>query len=164
MYKALVIAVAFSLSGTALAACPANTPVDTARWIYTQHADFYVKGKGGPQYLSATLFEWLKKDWACQASGDQCAVSANPWTDAQDGDIQEPVTWKQVSSVDKQVVVEMNYLLGYKNAPAQPGVEQTTRLLLTRNPTTQCWVLDNLQGPGDLPLLEALQEFPYDGD
>lgn len=164
MYKALVFAVAFSLSGTALAACPANTPVDTARWIYTQHADFYVKGKGGPQYLSATLFEWLKKDWACQASGDQCALSANPWTDAQDGDIQEPITWQQVSSVDKQVVVEMNYLLGYRNAPAQPGVEQTTRLLLTRNPGTQCWVLDNLQGPGDLPLLEALQEFPYDGD
>lgn len=164
MYKAIVCAVAFSFSGAALAACPANTPTDTARWIYTQHADFYVKGKGGPQYLSATLLEWLKKDWACQGSGDVCAITANPWTDAQDGDVQQPITWKQVSSSEGQVVVEMSYLLGYKNAPGQQAVEQTTRLLMAKSPASQCWVLDNVQGPGDRPLLEALQEFPYDGD
>ncbi|WNW10552.1 DUF3828 domain-containing protein [Pseudomonas sp. DTU_2021_1001937_2_SI_NGA_ILE_001] len=164
MYKALAFAAAFSLSAPALAACPANTPADTARWIFTQHADFYVKGKGGPQYLSANLLDWLKKDWACQANGDMCAISADPWTDAQDGEVQQPVTWKQVSNADGQAVVEMSYLLGYKNAPAQQGVEQTTRLLLVKSPASQCWVLDNLQGPGDRPLLDALQEFPYDGD
>lgn len=164
MYKALAFAVVSSLCATAHAACPATTPADTARWIYTQHADFYVKGKGGPQYLSATLLEWLKKDWACQGTGDLCAISANPWTDAQDGDVQEPVEWKQVSSEDNQAVVEMKYALGYKNVPAQPGIEQTTRLVLARSPGSQCWVLGNLQGPGDRPLLEALQEFPYDGD
>ena len=101
MSRTVAIAFACLLSTTAHAACPAATPVDTARWIYEKHQDFYLNGKGSADYLSKPLLSLLKKDWACQ-NGDQCAVSANPWTDAQDGDVQKPIDWKLVSTSDKQ--------------------------------------------------------------
>ncbi|KAA8719212.1 DUF3828 domain-containing protein [Pseudomonas cannabina] len=162
MSRTVALAFAFLLSFTAQAACPAATPVDTARWIYEKHQDFYLKNKGGAEYLSKSLLSLLKKDWACQ-NGDQCAVSANPWTDAQDGDVQKPIEWKLVSTSDKQAVVEMTYNLGYKDAPQQPVSSQTTRLLLAKN-ANKCWVLDNLQGPQGVALGQALEEFPYEGD
>ncbi|QDW01040.1 DUF3828 domain-containing protein [Pseudomonas sp. KBS0707] len=162
MSRTVAIAFACLLSSTAQAACPAATPVDTARWFYEKHQDFYLSGKGSADYLSKPLLGLLKKDWACQ-NGDQCAVSANPWTDAQDGDVQKPIDWKLVSNSDKQAVVEMTYNLGYKDAPQQPVTSQTTRLLLTKN-ASSCWVLDNLQGPQGVALMQTLEEFPYEGD
>ncbi|AHG40693.1 hypothetical protein N018_10720 [Pseudomonas syringae CC1557] len=162
MSRTVAIALACLLSSAAQAACPAATPVDTARWIYEKHQDFYLKDKGGADYLSKSLLSLLKKDWACQ-NGDQCAVSANPWTDAQDGDVQKPIDWKLVSNSDKQAVVEMTYNLGYKDAPQQPVSSQTTRLLMAKN-ANSCWVLDNLQGPQGVALGQALEEFPYEGD
>jgi len=164
MSKPLAFAVACLLSSTAHAACPAATPVDSARWIYEKHQDFYVNGKGSADYLSKPLLTLLKRDWTCQGpGGDQCAIDANPWTDAQDGDVQKPIEWKLVSTSDKQAVVEMIYVLGYKDAPQQAPMTQTSRLLLAKN-ANSCWVLDNLQGPQDNLLVETLQNFPYEGD
>ncbi|MFJ4142974.1 DUF3828 domain-containing protein [Pseudomonas sp. NPDC089734] len=157
MSKSLAIAFACLFSTAAQAAsCPAGTPVEMARWIYTNHHDFYVSGKGGPEYLSKALLGLLKKDWSCQEPGDQCAISADPWTGTQDSEAPRSVDWKLVSTADKLAVVEMIYPLGSST--------QSTRLLLTRNPGNQCWVLDNLQGPDDVSLVQMLQDFPYDGD
>jgi hypothetical protein len=162
MLKRIAIAFACTLPAVALA-CPATTPVDTARWIYTTHADFYFRGEAKAQYLSSTLRELLNKDWKCQEPGDQCAIGANPWTSAQDGDVLKPVTWKLASASDKKAVVEMSYPFGSENSEIKP-VAQTTSLSLIKNPGTQCWVLDDLTGPDGTSLLQALQAFPYDGD
>ncbi len=157
MSRSLAIVLAACVFSSAIqAACPAGTPVDTARWIYTNHHDFYVSGKGGPEYLSKNLLALLKKDWSCQQPGDQCAISADPWTGTQDNEVIQATEWKLVSSSDKQAVVEMVYPLGAST--------QSTRLLLARNPGGQCWVLDNLQGPDDVSLVQTLQDFPYEGD
>ncbi|GFM87890.1 hypothetical protein PSCICO_32890 [Pseudomonas cichorii] len=156
MSRPLAIILACLFSTAAQAACPAGTPVDTARWIYTNHHDFYVSGKGGPEYLSKNLLGLLKKDWSCQQPGDQCAISADPWTGTQDNEVIKAVEWKQVSSSDKQAVVEMVSPLGAST--------QSTILLLIKNPGSQCWVLDNIQSPDDVSLVQTLQDFPYEGD
>ncbi|MCF5709875.1 DUF3828 domain-containing protein [Pseudomonas syringae] len=164
MSRTLAIAIACLLSSTAQAACPAATPADTAKWIYEKHQDFYINGKGSADYLSKPMLSLLKRDWTCQGPGsDQCAITANPWTDAQDGDVQKPIDWKQVSSEDKQAVVEMTYLLGYRDAPQQAPATQTSRLRLVKNPNG-CWALDDLQGPQEVALTQTLQDFPYEGD
>ncbi len=62
MSRTAAIAIACLLSSTVQAACPAASPVDTARWIYEKHQDFYVNGKGGADYLSKPLLSLLKKD------------------------------------------------------------------------------------------------------
>ncbi|MEE5044043.1 DUF3828 domain-containing protein [Pseudomonas alliivorans] len=164
MSRSLALVIACLLSSTAHAACPAATPVDTGRWIYEKHQDFYINGKGSADYLSKPLLSLLKRDWTCQGpGGDQCAIAANPWTDAQDGDVQKPIEWKLVSNEDKQAVVEMTYMLGYKDAPQQAPASQTSRLRLVKNPNG-CWALDDLQGPQEVALTQTLQDFPYEGD
>lgn len=68
MSRTVAIAFACLLSSTAQAACPAATPVDTARWFYEKHQDFYLSGKGSADYLSKPLLGLLKKDWADRKS------------------------------------------------------------------------------------------------
>jgi hypothetical protein len=162
MLKRIAIAFACTLPAVALA-CPAKNPLDTARWIYSNHADFYVNGKGGPDYLSSALRDLLKRDWKCQEPGDQCAIDANPWTNAQDGEVMQPVKWALVSSSDKQAVVEMSYGFAFNTAGETPK-PVTSRLMMVKNPSSQCWVLDNLIGPEQISLAQTLQAFPYDGD
>jgi hypothetical protein len=36
--------------------------------------------------VTPALFKLLEKEWACVAAGQVCAVDADPWLAAQDGD------------------------------------------------------------------------------
>lgn len=160
MPKRFAIAFAGMLS-TAAMACPAPDPVKTASWIFSNHYDFYVSGKGNAEYLSSGLLGLLKTDWKCQEAGDVCAIDADPWLNAQDGTATK-AKWELVSSSDKQAVVEMKYSFVLEGSP-QPAENKASRLLLSKN-SNQCWVLDNLTGPEGVALTSTLKNYPYDGD
>ena len=151
-----------TLAGEAAAGCPAAGPVDTTRWIFANHSDFYVFERGSREYLSGALLQLLRRNWRCEAPGEVCAVDAYPWTNTQDGDVLEPITYRLVSSTRTRAVVEMAYTFGWPDTPER-NEPVVSLIALTKDPESGCWVMDDLVGAQGRSLRNALEEFPYDG-
>jgi hypothetical protein len=160
MLRSLSIAVALGVFSTA-SACPASDAIGTARWIQATHYAFYVSGNGSREFLSAPLFQLLKDDWKCQNANEICAIGANPWTEAQDGEILGQPSFRTVSSGRTTAKVEMTYLFGWREM-ADKAVSQRSYLYLAKDPATYCWVLDDLVGPQGQSLRQALTTFRHE--
>lgn len=131
------------VSAGSLNACPVTDPVAAARAMYTEHHDFYAD-PAHVDFLSPALTKLLKRDWACQAPGDECAIGADPWVDAQDGGALAPIEYVQISTDATSAIVEMRYRFGWEEM-ADQAVPLTTTIALVRTSATGCWLLDDLR-------------------
>jgi len=150
----LLMSIAWSAS--ALADMPSD-PVAVAQSLYAGHHDFYVADAPDAAVLSPQLLALLQRDWRCQAPGDECAISADPWTAAQEGEALPPVRYRLHSDDAGQAIVEMRYPFGWADDMAA-ATEQKTLVVLVRGKSG--WLLDDLRVGGQ-SLSKILRDYDY---
>ena len=150
----LALTGALSAAAPALAACKADSPLATARWVF-EHA-YHFASQAAPDaqdYLSPALLALLRKEWDCRSSGGACALDADPWTEARAGEPGDPIVFSLVASPIERRRVAVRYL--FESAPAR------SELSLVQDAGTQCWVVDDLAGRKDTSLRRRLQQHVY---
>ncbi|UXI68598.1 hypothetical protein [Tahibacter amnicola] len=146
---------AASCGGQAAASCP-GSPDAAARMLYEQHYGFYRADAGGSAPLAPALRSLLVRDWQCQAPGEVCALGADPWVNAQDGDIHGPIRYVAGAHGARHATVWLHYRFGITAASAR---QVATRLDLERDPVSSCWLLEDVTGPGGESLRKTLRQF-----
>lgn len=152
----------FSLLTThpAIADCLGADPLVAAKAFYQHHVDFYY---ADPSKLSDVVTPRLLKVLAANfdCSDDQeCALDSDPWVDAQDGDIAEPVTFDLGDHTADQASVTMHYIFALSATEREP---QQISLKLQRN--DQCWRVDDMITPRGNSLVDEITEwFKTNGD
>ncbi|HJW05693.1 MAG TPA: hypothetical protein VJ527_04280 [Rhodanobacter sp.] len=152
-----VIALALTMlwSSSGYPRCVSN-PVKVAKTFYTQHHDFYFEDpKTVSAFVAPRLLASLKLEHACQ-QGELCAIEAVPWTNAQDGEIAEPVTFKAAEQTGTHAVVEMRYIFVVNESNRRP---QQVHLIFERSEPGACWLLSDLVGPGGNSLVAHIEHW-----
>lgn len=155
MLSAIALSVLMSsVAAGSAAACVAPDPLATARYIHDERLLFYADEGASADLISPALFKLLKRDWQCQAPGDICAIEADPWVNAQDGDVLGPIEYRELSNADGRAVVQMDYRFGFAENAADAQT-QSTALVLVQDAGDHCWRLDDLR-VNDAPSLKQL--------
>ena len=161
-HRLLVVAI-LAWATQAGAACVAGDPVATARWIFANDRGFALQQTGRDlskraNYLSASLYGLLRADWKCQdVEKGACALDADPWINAQDGEQLSPINFVLSSSVGSKATVRMNYRFGWSDTSNPPPVPAETRMEFSRDAKTGCWQLDDLVGREGVSLKRVLK-------
>ncbi len=137
------------------ASCEADDPVAVAKSFYSKHAQFSSEDPAKIKaIITSRLFAALDQEYKC-AQGQICALEADPWTDAQDGDIGKPVEFATVSNSGLEANVSMTYpfILGKKQR------QKHTTLLLQRKSATDCWLIGDLIGPRGESLVQGIEKW-----
>ncbi len=155
----LIALAAFSIS-TSHAACVADGPLATAKWIEEQQHSFYAETpQDAERFLSRDLLALLRLEWACR---ELCAIEADPWTGTQDGEALPPLKFAVLNRRSALAMVAMSYRFGWSDAPAQKVVPRTARLRLVLDVTDRCWKLDDLiDGDRGRSLKRALRQYDF---
>jgi hypothetical protein len=134
-------------------------PEKMANYIFTASPDFYTYKTEIPDIVSLKLGKLLGRDWKCQEPGELCALDVYPWTQAQDGDVLDPVHFHTKNINGSYAVVEMTYTFGWVETTS--GREpRRNELLLVQEGASSCWRLDDIIS-GDWSLKEALSSWPH---
>lgn len=140
----------------AYAACASDDPAVAAKSFYTRHARFSSEDPARiKSIISPRLFEALNREYKC-AQGQICAIEADPWTDAQDGEIGKPVGFATASNSGVEATVSMTYPFVLDKAHPQ---QQRVTLLFRRESATDCWLLGDLIGPLGDSLLQSIEKW-----
>ena len=133
-----------------------SDPADAAKTFYSQHPNFYCEDpKTVSDLVAPRLLAALKLEYAC-AQGEICAIEAVPWTDAQDGDVSAPITFKASDRAVSHAVVDMRYTFVLSKSERQP---QRVQLKFERSDPSACWLLSDLVEPGGDSLLAQLEKW-----
>lgn len=141
--------------------CVAKDPAATAQWVFEHASQFYVFKEGSPKYLSAELYKLLKRDWKCQEPGELCAIEADPWTNAQDGSLLKPVTYRVASQSAQTASVEMSATFGWEDQPQENKPTTVTLKLVRADAKKGCWLLDDIVHDKD-SFKQGLSAFEYE--
>jgi hypothetical protein len=163
-----VVATALAWATQSGAACVADDPVATARWIYANDRGFAFHQSGRDlskrvTYLSPALYALLRADWECQKVEEGiCALDADPWLNAQDGEELPPVNFLLTSTVSSKATVTMTFRFGWQDTNSPVPVPAEARLELSRDAQSGCWQLDDLIGRKGVSLKKQLKDYPHD--
>lgn len=150
---ALAAALVGAFAAPAHAACLGETPLTAARAWFQQHYAFWNEPPAVLRELFAPpLLDLLEREQACTAEG-VCAIDADPWLDAQDGEARDPEYFAEGRDA---VRLRYRYVLD-ERMPAQPR-----ELRLRFSGADRCWRAADLIGPDGRSLLQALAA--YHGD
>lgn len=154
---AIVLACLIALSAfhSAYAACAIDDPAAVAKSFYSKHANFSSEDPAKIKTIvTPRFFDALDREFKC-AQGQICALEADPWMDAQDGDIGKPVEFATASNSGVEATVSMTYPFVLGKTHSQKRVT----LLLQRESPTNCWLLSDLVGPRGESLVRAIEEW-----
>lgn len=149
-----------SVAAASTAPCVAPDPLATARYIHDERRLFYADEGASADFISPPLYKLLKRDWQCQSPGDICAIEADPWVNAQDGDVLGPIEYRELSNADGRAVVRMDYRFGFAENGAD-AQSQSTSLVLVQDATDHCWRIDDLRVNDDPSLKQILEAFEF---
>ncbi|MCL7713341.1 hypothetical protein [Stenotrophomonas mori] len=146
--------------------CPGD-PLDSptghvVRALYRQFPRFHADPEPARALLSDGLLALLRKDAACAAGNGRCAIEADPWTAARDGDPAGPLHYRRLG-VEKDAEghdVAARVELCYRSTLGESPEPHCVVLSLTRGPRT-AWQLDDLVSPDGQSLRGALQAYHY---
>lgn len=145
---------AVTLAPAAVADCKADGPLATARWVFEHAYRFYAQSAPeAAEILSPALLALLEKEWQCKAAGGVCALDADPWTDSNDAQAEDPIVFSLVASPLDRRRVAVRYV--FQGEPAR------AELSLVQDPATQCWRVDDLAGRKNASLRRRLQQHAY---
>jgi hypothetical protein len=153
---ALSCLIALSPFHRAHAACAVDDPAAVAKSFYSGHAEFSSEDPAKIRaIITPRLFDALDKEYKC-AQGQICALEADPWTDAQDGQIGKPVAFATASNSGVKASVSMSYtfILDKKHRK-----QRRVTLLLQRKSLADCWLVDDLVGPRGDSLVQAIEKW-----
>jgi hypothetical protein len=153
---ALVCTVIFQFPALAQQKCRNDNPQFIAERFYSAHADFYYANPDEiKDVISNRFFIAMEKEYKCK-QGELCAIEANPWTDAQDGDMGKPVVFTTVSISEKKVLIQMDYT--FMLSDIERRVQKVT-LVFERLDTNACWLLSDFITPSGGSLLEYVEKW-----
>lgn len=138
------------------AACAVDDPAAIAKSFYSKHARFSSEDPARIRtIITSRLFDALEREYKC-AQGQICALEADPWTDAQDGEIGKPVEFATASNSGVGATVSMTYTFILDKAHRK---QQHATLLFQRKSPTDCWLFDDLVGPRGESLLQTIEKW-----
>ncbi|HTY94095.1 MAG TPA: hypothetical protein VMC02_09415 [Steroidobacteraceae bacterium] len=161
--RSALLIVILALTRDAAAACVADGPVATARWIFANekgfsHYQFPQETKLMKRFLSPGLFGLLEVEWPCQVvSEGSCAVDTDSWTNTEDGRALDPATFELASSQGIRSTVRAQFRFA-AGATAKPDTGRAT-LTLVRDARSGCWLLDDLVGMKGQSLVRQLRSY-----
>jgi len=146
--------------------CPGD-PLDSptghvVRKLYRQFPRFHADPEPARALLSDGLLALLQKDAACADENGMCAIEADPWTAAQDGDHAEPLHYRRLA-LEKDAdgnEVAASVELCYRFTLGETAEQRCAVLNLTRGPRT-AWKVDDLVSPDGQSLRATLQAYRY---
>ncbi|WIH03890.1 hypothetical protein KHF85_13575 [Xanthomonas translucens pv. graminis] len=136
---------------------PCATPLQVAQRLY-QARDFYRRPQNLDGLLTPSFAHAIKTELACaEREGIRC-LHDDPWTNAQDGDIQDTPRFTLVSGGSLATVLEvrMDYRLALRGAASKPG---TVKIELQRR-GNGCWAVSDLISPDGDSLFARLSDTP----
>lgn len=140
---AILLSVIFQQAANAT--CEKSDVAKTAKEIFTNHRDFFsVDPVTIKSLLAPELFAVLADEYSCTSQGELCAIEADPWLDAQDGDIAEPIRFTVTNQGALTASVEMNYLFVLSETQKE---NKTVTLQLKKEQSDSCWLLDDFVTP-----------------
>lgn len=154
-----------ALAKQAAAACVADGPVGTARWIYANQSGFSVYQfpqdlKLMERFLSPRLLGLLEVEWRCQVvSEGSCAVDTNSWTNTEDGAPLNPITFNLASMTALHSTVRVKFGFRSGGGNTSKPLQATAMLSLARDAKSGCWLLDDLVGMKGHSLVKQLQSY-----
>lgn len=135
----------------AQAACLGATPLAAARAWFERHYDFFNDDPAPSRDLYApALYELLRREYACTSQGELCALDADPWLDAQDGQARDPHYAQQGADAVR---------LRYRFVLDPAGPVQVRSATLRFSGAAGCWRAADLIGPDGRSLQRALRDF-----
>jgi len=140
----------------ARAACSVDDPAAVAKAFYSGHASFSSEDPAKIKTLiTPRLFGALDKEYKC-AQGQVCALEADPWTDAQDGEVGKHVVFATASNSGVKASVSMSYTFVLDKKHRKP---QRVTLLIQRKSPADRWLVDDLVGPRGDSLVQAIEKW-----
>lgn len=152
----LVFSIAPSTFHGAYGACATDDPAAISKSFYTRHAQFSSENPAKIKAIvTSRFFDALDREYKC-AQGQVCAIEADPWTDAQDGEIGKPVEFATVSNSGAEATVSMTYTFVLDKAHREP---RSAKLLFQRKSPTECWLVSDLVGPRGESLVQSVEKW-----
>lgn len=138
----------------ASAACLGATPLQAAHAWFERH---YIFWNDPPAVLrdnfAPPLLALLLSEQACSEQG-VCAIGADPWLDAQDGEARDPQF--QVEAAGEGVsTVRLRYRFVLDDGAPAPTQEVRLRF----SGKARCWRASDLVGPDGRSLVQSLREY-----
>ena len=129
-----------------------------AKYFYLSHKDFYYAEPKNIKHLVAPKFYLaLNEEHNCSAdTGNLCAIDADPWIDAQDGELSEPINFENLTNLDTKAIVKMSYIFLLSPNKKMP---QTVTMHFERSKTNACWLLSDFITPNGGSLLNHLESW-----
>lgn len=152
----LAAALALLSASTAHAGCLSDDPLVMARSFFAGHADFAFDDPAKiRELLTPRFFAALAREHRC-AKGELCAIEADPWTDAQDGDILRPATFKTTTNSGTQAEIKMSYYFALSTSQKRL---QSVALKYRHSELSGCWELADLISPSGQSLVNHLEKW-----
>lgn len=150
------IAILTILTSATLTAEVTSNPMIAANDFYRTHANFHCTDPSAIRdRITPRFFKALKSEFAVP-KGELGAIEADPWTDAQDGEIHPPVTFTCLSNSSKKASVQMSYIFFIdKNR----SWLQTVIINLEKDPTSTRWLISDLTTPHGGSLLNLIEKY-----
>jgi hypothetical protein len=158
---------ALLLAGQVAAACVADGPLATARWIFDKQSGFAVflssqDKKVMQSFLSPGLFTLLQAEWRCQVIEEGlCAFDFDPWLNADTGQVLDPVTFEVATMSSSRATVNMHFLYGWPAPDTRKPVPAVATLVLVKDAASGCWLLDDLVGRKGQSLRKAMESYKF---
>ncbi|QNH22092.1 hypothetical protein HEP73_03023 [Xanthomonas sp. GW] len=153
--RRFVAILAFLPALAAAQAPPCATPLQVAQRLY-QARDFYRRPQNLDGLLTPSFAHAIKSELACAEREGICRLDYDPWTDAQDGDIEGTPRFTLVSGGSLATVLEVrvDYRLAIDAARKQSG---SVKIELQRR-GNGCWAVSDLISPDGDSLFARLSE------
>ncbi|QNH13471.1 hypothetical protein [Xanthomonas sp. SI] len=153
--RRLVAILAFLPALAAAQAPPCATPLQVAQRLY-QARDFYRRPQNLDGLLTPSFAHAIKGEIACAQREAICRMGDDPWTNAQDGDIQGAPRFTLVSGGSLATVLEVrvDYRLALGGSSTKPG---SVKIELQRR-GNGCWAVSDLISPDGDSLFARLSE------
>ncbi|NYF22773.1 hypothetical protein HDC36_004250 [Xanthomonas sp. JAI131] len=155
--RRLVAILAFLPALAAAQAPPCATPLQVAERLY-QARDFYWRPQNLDGLLTPSFAHAVKDELACAEREGICRLDYDPWTNAQDGDIEGTPRFTLVSGGSLATVLEVrvDYRLAIDATRKQPG---SVKIELQRR-GNGCWAVSDLISPDGDSLFARLSDTP----
>lgn len=156
-YSGLSLLLLALSSGPGYAACDNAAAVKLAKAFWSEHRDFYYAEPAKVKaLLTPAFFAVLSEEAKCNGEGEVCAIDADPWISAQDGEVTGPITFRLAGQQDGIVSVSMDYRFMLSETRQEP---RAVTFQFKTAGDRRCFLLDDFISPGEGSLKQRLQQW-----